>query len=513
VDEKVPTQHTHWIETLANNITSSKTGPYVVSAGITTSGPCHLGTLCEFLFPAAIHKQLVLAGHKAKFYFIADILDAFDSIPLIFSEYENTLKPHLGKPLCYVPDPEGCHPSFGDHFLAEIKNVMVKFQIRPEILKASELYASGSFDKLAAFFLENQKRTSVVVAESSLRESMPPDWSAIMPICEKCGRIATTITTSYDKNTQIYTYSDSRDVGYTKGCGWSGSNKLSDHKYKLTWRLHWPSWMEVLGTSIEGAGMDHHTKGGSWDTLAAVYKNLFNKQPPIGFKFGFILFQGKKYSKSKGIGMGLSELLEILPPELIAFSLLRPDLQENIDINPTTQNLLKLISDYTKAMADSSKDLSSLERAPRKAALAAKISSPNGIRWRTQFTDILLYFELYRNWGVVANMLDDSAGVAYLKPYVLAWVERKLAPPEYVFELSFSKLSSTTSKSFVQSLKPGASPEEIHNFVFECAKLHHIQPADLFKELYTHIIGKQSGPKLGKLIHAIGVETIKRELL
>ncbi len=96
----------HWTEQLARRAIDEKTEPYVISAGITTSGPAHLGTLCEFLFPGTIKKEIMkLSGKQCKFYFFADIYDAFDSVPVSMQQYEAQLAPYLGKPLCDVPDP------------------------------------------------------------------------------------------------------------------------------------------------------------------------------------------------------------------------------------------------------------------------------------------------------------------------------------------------------------------------------------------------------------------------
>ena len=88
------TTHMHWSEWLAERVIAEKKEPYVITSGITTSGPAHLGTLCEFLFPDSIRKQLEKRGKKVTFYFLADILDAFDSVPLAMEQYKAQLEPH-----------------------------------------------------------------------------------------------------------------------------------------------------------------------------------------------------------------------------------------------------------------------------------------------------------------------------------------------------------------------------------------------------------------------------------
>ena len=501
----------HWAELLASRVESEKKEPFTITAGMTTSGPTHLGTLCEFLFPAAIQKELVSEGKKCDYIFIADIFDAFDSIPSVFSKYEKALAPHLGKPLSDVPDPEGCCASFGDHFLNESLAVMKKFGVSPKIARANEIYASGAMDETARFFLKNEDQARELVGRTSLKGELPPGWSPIMPVCQNCGRIATTRVASHDA--ESYKYVCDREVKYVKGCGFAGENKISDHKYKLTWRLHWPSWMKHFNTSVEGAGMDHHTRGGSWDTCVAVFKEMFRQEPPIGYKFGFILFKGRKYSKSKGIGMGVTELLNLLPAEVIAYILLKPDLQENIDIDPSPVNLLRALDDFKSAgeLLATSPDLSKLTRTDRKRVLAFRLSSSKQV-WKSSFTDILLYYELYKDWKIVADKLQDKNGVERMKLYVESWVAQGFVPEEYSFSFTPSKVSSPAARDFVSLLTPQMPALEIHNLVFDAAKRNSVEPAALFTELYQSLIAKPKGPKMGRFIEAIGVSRVKEAL-
>ena len=520
----------HWSEQLAQDIINTRKEPFVISGGMTTSGPTHLGTVCEFLFPQAIVDALKFAGRKAKYYFVADVFDAFDSIPMAFEKYKTELEPHLGKPLTAVPDPTGQFKSFGDHFLADTKAAMDQFGAKPELLRATDLYAKGAFDKYARLFLKEEAEVRKIVAKTSLRDSLPDWWSPILPLCEKCGRIATTRIISHDG--ENFGYACDRDVKYTKGCGFRGKGSISDHRYKLTWRLHWPSWMDYFETSAEGAGVDHHTRGGSWDTLVGIFRQVFKKDPPIGYKFGFILFEGKKYSKSKGRGMGVKELMELLPPEIIKYMLLKPDLQENVDINPTPQNCLRTMEDYEKALALSEAgNIDSLSRADRKRALAARLSSEDaegslspargaeepaarqGRRgWKTPFLDLLLYRQLQMEWEKIAAITEDKASIAKLSPYINAWEERKFIPEEYSFSYSPQKAQAHAA-AFFAKLSPSMNALDMHNAAFSTAKELSIRPSKLFEECYTALLSKPRGPKLGKLIEAIGVEKVKKDVL
>ncbi|MFH1447964.1 MAG: lysine--tRNA ligase [Candidatus Micrarchaeota archaeon] len=503
-------ENKHWVETLSQKIIEEKKPPYLITSGMTTSGPFHLGTLCEMLFPSTIQRYLTQQGHKTRFVFFADTLDAFDSIPTTLSKHTKELTPHLGKPLTDVPDPLSCCDSFGGHFLKEAEEIAKRFNIKPEIKKIKEVYSEGSFDKFAKLYLKNEQLSREIVFTSSLKKNPPDHWSPIMPICQNCGRIATTQVTGFDENS--YTYLCDRDIGYTKGCGYSGSNKISDHKYKITWRLHWPAWMNIYGpSSVEGAGVDHHTRGGSWDTAVAIHKGVFKSDPPIPYKFGFVLLKGRKYSKSKGIGMGVTDVLSLVPPEMIKYSLLKPDVQENKNFDPIGNNMLRLYEDYQGAASLPDKDLT---RADRKRKVAFELSTEK-LNFSVKFIDLLLTYQLYKDWGTAIKSLGDEPGILYLKPFITRWLDQKYAPEEYLFEFNPQPPTENTDAvfSFINRLKEGMGPEDIHNEVFKVATEVNLKPGALFKSIYNTLISKDRGPRLGKFIYTIGIEKTKQAIL
>ena len=500
-------KHMHWSERLAERVIAEKKEPYSITSGMTTSGPAHFGTVCEFLFPYTVGQMLERKGRKYEFYLIGDIIDAFDKIPIPMEKYRAELEQHMGKPLSSVPDPTGMSKSFGDHFLNEVKELMKKLNVKCNVLRSTDLYSQGRFDEWARFYLKHESQAKEIIERTSGRQ-VPKDFSVIMPICEKCGKIATTAVTKHDD--ESYEYTCNKDVKYTKGCGHSGKNKINDHKWKLVWRLHWPAWKQISRSSIEGAGVDHSTKGGSEDTCTAITTELMKKEHAIPFAFGFILLEGKKYSKSKGLGLGVNELLNLIPAEILKYLLLRPDLEENIDINPTSENLLKAIEDFQNAASLDFTKIDQMSRSDRKRAIAFSLSTEK-MRWKVPFLDALLYYQIYHTWDDVVRLSEDSEGVAYLRPYIEEWIARDFIPEEYRFKYQPGKPTENVKK-FISILKADMDALGIHNAVFEFAKTNSIEPKGLFAELYQTLLGKERGPRLGKLIAALGVERVKKDL-
>jgi len=497
-------KNSHWSELIAEEIAEKASPPFVVASGITTSGPLHPGTLCEFMFANAIAKELKKKG-ETHFIFNADLLDAFDSIPEPFKKYEKELAPHLGKPLVFTPDPQGCHRSFGEHFLAEAVDAMHRFGAYPEILTAQDLYASGAYDEYAREFSERMDEVKEIVRVSSLRETMPGTWHPIMPICEKCGKVATTCVLSYSNG--AYEYACDQDVGYTKGCGHRGKAKISDHKYKLIFRLDWPARQDFLNVTAEGGSVDHHTKGGTIATVYAIHRQFFRKRgPAVFYKFGLLKYKGKKYSKSRGIGHTVSELMQLLPLPVLEYALLRPDLQEDKELVLDEQSLLPLMSDFEHAASiDPQKEL---ERADRKKAVAYSLTQ--GKKWKAPLQDILVTYALYKDWGEVGRRLNDQEGVEYLAPYIEQWLARKWIPGKYVFELKGAPHGhGELVKEFASALDEGMAEQDIQNLVYGLAKKNNVPPPELFKSIYLALISKPQGPKLARFVKILGIKRVK----
>lgn len=175
----------HWAEIIAQKIVDTKKPPFVVTSGATTSGPAHLGTVCEFLYPYTIKEALENLGFDAKVVFVADILDALDSVPYELKSKEEFISKEIGKPLCTAADPLGCHASFGEHYLSQVEEAIEFLGVDIKVERADRLYLSGAFDNYAKIFLEKENEVKEIIAQTSGRSiDSLKDWSPIMPICQ-----------------------------------------------------------------------------------------------------------------------------------------------------------------------------------------------------------------------------------------------------------------------------------------------------------------------------------------
>ena len=189
---------------------------------------------------------------------------------------------------------------------------------------------------------------------------------------------------------------------------------------------------------------------------------------------------------------------------------MRPDLEENIDINPTPENLLRSYEEFQQTAELARSDVGALNRSDRKRAIAFGLSTDR-MHWTAPFLDVLLYCQIYSDWAKVADQLQDPEGVAYLRPYVEAWIRRGFIPDDYHFQYRPQKTEGI-ARDFIVSLRDDMNALAIHNAVFEFSKGQGIESKELFRLLYQLLIGKDKGPRLGKLIFALGVENVKKDV-
>ena len=480
-----------WLKRIVDEIIEKRKGKaFVVASGLTTSGPAHLGTLSEFIYPYSIVKELRRRGYEAEYVFVADIMDAFDDIPQSLKDKEEELKKYLGRPLAEVPDPYGCHESYGEHFLAEFLELMDKFGIKPdEVLKASELYKEGWYDDYLRLFVKERDRVKKIMEETAMRKLPENWWGFIKPVCERCGRIDKTEVTGVEGDKIRYK---------CKACGHEGVVDVKSHRWKLAWRLDWPSRQDFLGVDAEGGGVDHFTKGGSWDTAKRIHKEIFGKEPPVGFRYGFVLMNGKKMSKSKGIG-ALHEIMALLHPAVILYFILKHDIKENKNFKVEPKFLLMLYEEYRRVALGEDKDP---KRRKAWELSGAKV-------WKAGFADLLVYYQIYRDWEKVKELTGDSQAVEDLKEYVEEWIKRDFVPEEYKVEIKQGKVEDERGCEFLKRLAGRLNEEmdavEIHNTIYEVAKEIGISAKDAFKYVYKALLDKDRGPRAGRLVKAIGV--------
>ncbi len=139
-------------------------------------------------------------------------------------------------------------------------------------------------------------------------------------------------------------------VKWAKGCSYTGEISPFDGNGKLPWKVDWPAHWTVMGVTIEGAGKDHSSAGGSRDIAKELCAEVFNYPNPYNLPYEFFLIGGKKMASSKGLCLKARELADVLPWEVGRFLFTRTDYKKAIEFDPVgTQAIPNLFDEYQKA--------------------------------------------------------------------------------------------------------------------------------------------------------------------
>lgn len=337
----------------------------VINDSKTPSGRAHVGSLRGVLIHDALARVARERGSDATFMYGCDDMDAVDEIPHGTGEQ---FVEHLGKPLWAAPAPEGLRgESMADAYFGEFTGKWFDTARMPsdsagspvaaagpfdtlgvevEFYRMSDVYRSGRLDDVIDTFL----RAAADVRQIYLRLSgaeRSDDWLPFQPICEQCGRIGTTYATDYDGETVAYECKPDL-VTWAEGCGHRGRISPFGGNGKLPWKLEWAAKWKLFGVSIEGAGKDHMAASGSHEVSSALARQVLQCPVPVAVPYEFFTLGGAKMSSSRGIGMTSSELVEMLPPELLRYLVLRTQPRRSINFDLDVPSLTKAFVEYER---------------------------------------------------------------------------------------------------------------------------------------------------------------------
>src|SRR5918993_3329117 len=161
-----------WAERVAETLGE---GPHVVVTGISPSGNIH--NLREVLVAEAVANALRACGAEVRFIFHADTIDPLRKIAPGIPEH---FKEYIGHSLSRIPDPEGCHVSYAEHFLVPFEEALAEMEMDIEVLRSHELYEGGVYTGVTREAIEHTDELRDILQEVSGR-TMPEHWSPFLP--------------------------------------------------------------------------------------------------------------------------------------------------------------------------------------------------------------------------------------------------------------------------------------------------------------------------------------------
>lgn len=513
-----------WADRVAKEIIKSgKYKPYWVDDMKTPSGRIHVGSLRGVVVHDLVYKALLDAGAKPKFTYVFDDQDPMDALP-VYLEPEKWSQ-YLGRPLFTIPSPDGKEQSYAKYFANEFEGVFNKIGSHPEIIWASSLYKTGKMNDEIRICL-NSKDIIKKIYEKLYKKKLPADWYPFIPVCPNCGKESTTKVTGWDG--KLITICCNVDaVDWTRGCGicTKVSPFSDDGKYvgKLPWKIEWAVKWKVIGITIEGAGKDHMSKGGSHDVARLVCERVINYPTPYPVGYEFFLIAGRKMSSSKGLGSSAKEVSETLPSYLLRFLMVRTQIQQAINFDPFGSTIPDLFDEYDRCrrayFTKSDPDLARIFELSQIDAKRRKIFIP---RFRTiaqimQFPNVNIndYFSKEKR-----GPLNDDEKVILTEriKYAKLWLE-KYAPEEAIFSVKkeipgeaskLTELQKNYLQKIIELIGKVKSAEDLQTSLYNLANELKLSTKEAFNAIYLALLGKPFGPKAAWLIHSLDKEFVKK---
>ncbi|KKP88614.1 lysine--tRNA ligase [Candidatus Nomurabacteria bacterium RIFOXYC2_FULL_36_19] len=484
--------------------------PLVIRDEKTLSGRVHVGSLRGLAIHGIVEEFLKDQKIPCKYFFEFNDFDPMDGLP-VYLDQEKFL-PHMGKPLCDVPSPDGKAKNYAEYFGDEFAGVISELGFVPEYYRSSTLYRSGKYNSVIKTALLNADKIRAIYKKVS-NSQKEDSWLPLSVICEKCGKVGTTRASLFDGEMVSYECGDF--VKWAKGCGYKGKISPFDGKAKLPWKVEWAAKFSVMNVDIEGGGKDHSTKGGAREIADAISREVFKREPPMNIPYEFFNVGGKKMSSSKGAGSSSREVADLLPPHILRLLLIQKDPKRVIEFIPDGDTVPILFDTYDKFaqdyFADVKDDFTRLfpfvhlpkERKDMTKRILPRFSE---IAFLVQMPHVDIEKQIEKEEGTVLKEADIKE-LEMRKKYAEKWLST-YAPEDYKFEIQkelpeLVKGLSVEQKGALSQVLAFLEAEKnldgqiLHTKLHEIKTTLNIEPKKLFSAIYISILGKESGPKAG----------------
>ena len=473
-----------WAEKVADGLGE---GPHVVVTGISPSGNIH--NLREVLVAEAVANALRNRGEEVRFIFHADTIDPLrkvaPGVPASFEEY-------FGHSLSRVPDPEGCHASYAEHFLVPFEEALHEMGMDIEVLRSHQLYEAGVYTNVTREALEHTEELRNILQEASGRQ-MPEHWSPYLPR-RTLGQLtgARVLEHLPEQHSVIFADEDGFEeaADYSKGEG------------KLGWRVELAARWKALGVTFEPFGKDHTSRGGSTDTADRMSREVFHYPVPGRFEYEWISIKGQgPMSSSKGIVLLPKDLLGILPPDAIRRMMLGRDPARALELD-LWEGFPRFMDEFNAETGRSEVPFNHLalvaqtvgEDSEAATTMLRRGGYEDAARDPEQLARDLSYA---RNWA--RDWAPESMRIGLLEPIESLGQAAQLdgEQREYLADLS-------------TKLGPEMGGDEVQDLLYSTAVGRGLKPKRAFAAVYKVLLGKTSGPKAGPFIAGLPPEEVHK---
>lgn len=515
---------THWADINAEKIIREKGEKevYVAASGITPSGTVHIGNFREIITVELVVRALRDMGKKVRFIYSWDDYDVFRKVPKNMPE-QDRLREYLKKPITLVPDVTGKAENYAKANEKELEELLHKVGVDPEYIYQAERYRSSLYAEGMKLALEKEETIREILNEHR-SGPLGEEWKPVSVFCTSCDRNTTRVT-GWDG-----------EYGVSYECSSCGNQETVDLRQtgsvKLPWRIDWPMRWEKEGVDFEPAGKDHHSEGGSFDTARRIVKEVYGGTPPVTFQYDFIRIKGRggKISSSTGEVVSLRDVFEIYQPEIVRylFAGTKPNSEFAISFD---LDVLKIYEDYDKCeriyFGTEEVGEKRREKERRIYELSQVKEVPKSLPYQLPLRHLCNLLQIHD--GDIDAAIEQLGDVEEgQKPRLrvranCAWNWLNLyAPEDFTYRLRSPEDPPVdldeNGRTVVSGLKDVVAnldtydEKSLAEALYGLAEKAGVEPKEMFRTIYSVLIGKERGPRLANFIITIGKEKIEKVL-
>jgi lysyl-tRNA synthetase class 1 len=486
--------------------------------GLGASGFPHIGSLGDAARSFAVTLALREQGYHSELVAFCDDKDGLRKVP---AGLPKSLEKYLGFPVSSIPDPFGCHESYGKHMSSLLLEALDKCGIEYVYMSAKDVYEKGILENEIRTLLLNAKRVGEIVREEVGQERYI-EVLPYFPICGNCGRIYTTKALEFlpEENKVLYVCEGMEIKGrWIEGCGFKGEADVKKGEGKLSWKGEFAARWKALDIRFEAYGKDIADSVRINDRIC---REILGYEPPSHARYEMFLDKsGRKISKSTGNVFTPQVWFRYGSPQSLLLLMLKRFVGtrtlEVTDI-PFYMNELDYLEDiyFGKKTLKDQRELTKLRglyeycwnlKPPAKPSVhppynllvfLAKMA-PKG-REEEFITEKL------RSYGYLQKTQTLDENLKRRIEYAFNWTRDFEEIKETSVTLTAQEREALLE--LVKFLKIEDNAEKIQNAIFNIAKNKGLQPKDFFKTIYSILLGAAQGPRLGPYIVAMGKQNV-----
>jgi len=486
--------------------------------GLGASGLPHVGNLGDAARSYAV--TLAIQGQNCDSELIAfcDDMDGLRKVPIGFPE---SMTKYLGFPVTSIPDPFGCHQSFGAHMSFLLLESLDKCGMEYTYKSGKETYEKGILDEEIRTLLLNAERVGEIVKEEVGQERYM-EVLPYFPVCSNCGRIYTTKATDFlpeeNKVSYVCEGMEIREQ-WIEGCGYSGEADVTDGKGKLSWKGEFAARWKALDIRFEAYGKDIADSVRINDRIC---REILKSEPPMHARYEMFLDKaGKKIASSTGNVLTPQIWFRYGSPQSLLLLMLKRFVgTRTLDVMdiPFYMNELDHLEDiyFGNKTVENEKELAKLRglyeycwvaKPPERPSVHAPYNLLTFLaKMAPKEREEEFIIEKLRSYKY---LLENQAIDKDLKrrfEYAFNWVRDFEDIKETAVRLTTAEKQALEELTI--NLETEDEAEKIQNAIFNTAKRHGLKPAKFFKTLYMILIGVPRGPRLGPYILAMGKQNV-----